>query len=114
MPRPKGSKNKTTKAKALMSSTDYEAKIAQQAAAKESLTEAIDSINENMTQLKAELKAKKSALKQAEKEMARLEAEKAAFDAEQFEKAKKAQLDDAIHNLMNNGMSIDDILEKLQ
>lgn len=114
MPRPKGSKNKTTKAKAALSQNDYETKIAQQVSEKESLTEQIASINENMEQLKAELKAKKTALKQTEKEITRLEAEKTAYEAEQFEKAKKAELDDAIHKMMDGGMSIDDILEKLK
>lgn len=113
MPRPKGSKNKKTKA-AAMTPTDFEAQIAQKNTEKETLTADIAALNDNMEELKAELKTKKSALKQVEKEIVKLEADKAAFDAEQFEKAKKAQLDEAIHNMMDNGMSIDDILDKLK
>lgn len=113
MPRPKGSKNKS-KMKKLLSPNDYDTLIAKQLADKETLEKQIASITDNINQLKTELKTKKASIKLAEKEIVRLEAEKTAFDAEQYEKAKKAELDDTIHKMIDGGMSVDDILEKLK
>ena len=56
----------------------------------------------------------KSALKKAEKEVAMLEAKKAKADAKAAEEAKKAEAEAVLKKLLANGMSADEILEKLK
>ena len=91
MPRPKGSQNKV---KSTISTADFDALIAEKTSAKENLTVDIASLEENLTALKADLKAKKAELKKLDTELGKLEEQKAAFDAAEAEKAKKAELDD--------------------
>ena len=111
MPRPKGSKNK---AKAVIPANDFEALIAEKTSAKENLTVDIASLEENLTALKADLKAKKAELKKLDTELGKLEEQKAAFDAAEAEKAKKAELEEMIQKLMADGVSAAEILEKLK
>ena len=111
MPRPKGSKNK---AKAVIPANDFAALIAEKTSAKENLTVDIASLEENLTALKADLKAKKAELKKLDTELGKLEEQKAAFDAAEAEKAKKAELEEMIQKLMADGVSAAEILEKLK
>ena len=116
MPRPKGSKNKVTrnKAKVAIPTTDFDTLIAEKTSAKENLTVEIASLEENLANIKADLKAKKAELKKLDTELSKLEEQKAAFDAAQAEKAKKAELEETIQKLMADGVSAAEILEKLK
>jgi septal ring factor EnvC (AmiA/AmiB activator) len=111
MPRPKGSKNK---AKPTTQSTDFTSLIAEKSSSKEALVADIASLEENLTALKADLKAKKAELKKLDTELGKLEEQKAAFDAVEAEKAKKAELEETIQKLMADGVSAAEILEKLK
>lgn len=111
MPRPKGSKNKI---KTTVNATDLTALIAEKAAAKESLTAEVATIEENLESIKADLKAKKAELKKLDTELGKLEAEKAEMEAREAEEAKKAELEETIQKLMAAGVSAAEILEKLK
>ncbi len=109
MPRTKGSKNKTKTVTA-----DYATQIAEKQSAKEALTAEIASITANIDTLKANLKEKKTALKKAEKELTKLEAKKAAADQKAIEAAKKNEAENLVKKLLAEGVSADEILEKLK
>lgn len=113
MPRPKGSKNKAPR-KITVANNNFEALIAEKTSAKENLTVEIASLEENLANIKADLKAKKAELKKLDTEITKLEEQKAAFDAAQAEKAKKAELEETIQKLMAGGVSAAEILEKLK
>ena len=116
MPRPKGSKNKVTrnKAKVTIPANDFDTLIAEKSSAKEALVADIASLEENLANIKADLKAKKAELKKLDTELGKLEEQKAAFDAAEAEKAKKAELEETIQKLMADGVSAAEILEKLK
>ena len=97
MPRTKGSKNKPKTVTA-----DFATQIAEKQSAKEALTAEIASITANIDTLKADLKEKKTALK------------KAKADAKAAEEAKKAEAESVLKKLLAEGMSADEILEKLK
>ena len=111
MPRPKGSKNKS---KTTVNATDLTALIAEKAAAKESLTAEVATIEENLESIKADLKAKKAELKKLDTELANLEMRKAEADAKAAEEAQRAELEETIQKLMAAGVSAAEILEKLK
>ena len=111
MPRPKGSKNK---AKTAIPTTDFDALIAEKAAAKESLTADITALEENLESIKADLKTKKAELKKLDTELAKLEAKKAEADAKAAKEAQRAELEETIQKLMATGVSAAEILEKLK
>ena len=111
MPRPKGSKNKV---KPTTQSIDFASLIAEKSSTKEALVADIATLEENLTSIREELKAKKAELKKLDTELAKLEEQKAAFDAAEAEKAKKAELEDTIQKLMAEGVSAAEILEKLK
>jgi len=108
MPRPKGSKNKV---KPTTPSTDFTSLIAEKSSTKEALVADIASLEENLTSIREELKAKKAELKKLDTELGKLEEQKAAFDAAEAEKAKKAELEEMIQKLMADGVSAAEILE---
>ena len=112
MPRPKGSKNKAKTSS--IATTDFTSLIAEKAAAKDALVSDIAALEENVNNLKTELKAKKAELKKLDTELGKLEEQKAAFDAAEAEKAKKAELEETIQKLMADGVSAAEILEKLK
>ena len=112
MPRPKGSKNKVKPTTSTQ--LDFTSLIAEKSSSKEALVADIASLEENLANIKAGLKAKKADLKAVEKELAKLEEQKAAFDAAEAEKAKKAELEEMIQKLMADGVSAAEILEKLK
>ena len=109
MPRTKGSKNKPKTVTA-----DFAAQIAEKQSAKEALTAEITSITANIDTLKADLKEKKTALKATQKELTKLEAKKAVADQKAAEAAKKNEAESVLKKLLAEGMSADEILEKLK
>ncbi|HJC56357.1 MAG TPA: hypothetical protein H9700_03175 [Candidatus Eisenbergiella intestinipullorum] len=111
MPRPKGSKNKK---KVVTANMDYSAQIAEKLSAKADVSKQIESKKEELAALKAELKTLNAHEKSLDKEIARLEAARAAQEAAEAEAAKKAELEDVLKKLMADGMSAQEILQKLQ
>ena len=109
MPRTKGSKNKPKTATA-----DFALQIAEKQSAREALSAEIASIIANMDSLKADLKEKKASLKAIDKEIVKLEAKKAKADAKATEEAKKTEAESVLKKLLAEGMSADEILEKLK
>lgn len=109
MPRAKGGKNKPK-----VVTADFATQIAEKQSAKETLTAEIASIIANIDTLKADLKEKKAALKSTQKELAKLEAKKAAADQKAAEEAKKAEAEAVLKKLLAEGVSADDIIEKLK
>ena len=109
MPRTKGSKNKPK-----MVTADFATQIAEKQSAKEALTAEITSITANIDTLKADLKEKKAALKSTQKELTKLEAMKAAADQKAAEVAKKNEAEAVLKKLLAEGVSADDIIEKLK
>ena len=116
MPRPKGSKNKAPRktVKPTAQSIDFTSLIAEKSSTKEALIADIATLEENLANIKAGLKAKKAELKKLDTELGKLEEQKAAFDAAEAEKAKKAELEETIQKLMADGVSAAEILEKLK
>lgn len=112
MPRPKGSKNKP-KLNKLATAADYtaaiEAKNAEKAQLEQNISETLDQINS----LKAQLKTNRAALKAAEKAIDKLVSKKASADAKATLEAQKTELDSAVQKLLADGMSMDEILGKL-
>ena len=109
MPRTKGSKNKPKTVTA-----DFATQIAEKQSAKEALTAEIASIAANIDTLKVDLKEKKASLKAIDKEIVKLEAKKAKADAKAAEEAKKTEAESVLKKLLAEGMSADEILEKLK
>ena len=101
MPRPKA--NKTNFAAAM------EAKMAEKAQLEQNINETLAEID----RLKAQLKANRTSLKSVEKSIAKLETQKAEADAQAILKAQKSKLNSAIQNLLDAGVSVDDIIHKL-
>lgn len=118
MPRPKGSKNKVTraprKASTTTQSTDLATLIDDKSSARDLLAADIASLEENLTSIKADLKAKKAELKKLDTELSKLEEQKAEMEAREAEEAKKAELEATIQKLMAEGVSAAEILEKLK
>ena len=104
-----GKKRKSTTAQ-----LDFTSLIAEKAAAKDALVSDIAALEENVNNLKTELKEKKAELKKLDTEITKLEEQKAAFDAAEAEKAKKAELESVLQKLMADGVSAAEILEKLK
>jgi septal ring factor EnvC (AmiA/AmiB activator) len=110
MARPKGSKNKTK----VLDGIDYAAQIAEKNTATKSLAEEIAALGTNIAALNTERKAKEAELKKLNKEIAKLEKKKADADEKIAEAAKKAEAEDVLKKLLAEGMSTDEILEKLK
>ena len=109
MPRTKGSKNKPKTATA-----DFASQIAEKQSAREALSAEITPITTNMESLKADLKEKKASLKAIDKEIVKLEAKKEKADAKAAEEAKKEEAESVLKKLLAEGMSADEIFEKLK
>lgn len=112
MPRPKGSKNKVRIPKG--GAVDLASMIAEKNAEKDQLNEEIASIQANINDLKAQLKEKRAVLKAADKAVAKLEAQKTAAEAKAAQQARQAEIDSALQKLISDGMSVDEILDKLK
>lgn len=108
MPRTKGSKNKPKV------TTDFASQIVEKQEAIASLTSEIASITANIDTLKADLKEKKVALKSTQKELTKLEVKKVAADQKATEAAKKNEAENLVKKLLAEGVSADDIIEKLK
>ena len=106
MPRTKGSKNNPKTVTA-----DFATQIAEKQSERKVLSAEIAS---NIDTLKADLKEKKASLKAIDKEIVKLEAKKAKADAKAAEEAKKAEAESVLKKLLAEGMSADEILEKLK
>mgnify|MGYP002797283752 FL=1 len=111
MPRPKGSKNKK---KAAAENVDYAAQITEKQAAKADLTQQIESKTEELAALKAELKTLSAQVKSLDKDIAKLEAAQAAQEAAEAEAAQKAEFEEVLKKLMADGMSAQEIMDKLK
>ena len=109
MPRTKGSKNKPK-----MVTADFATQIAEKQSAKEVLSAEIASIAANIDTLKVDLKEKKVSLKAIDRDIVKLEAKKAKADAKAAEEAKKTEAESVLKKLLAEGMSADEILEKLK
>ena len=116
MPRTKGSKNKV-KADA----NNYETLIFQAQKEKEEAEAEVAKTNASIEELKTDLRSMKETLKiqkadvkVAEKKLTKLEEKKAKADIAAEAEAKKIQAQEMINQLLANGMSADEILEKLK
>lgn len=116
MPRTKGSKNKVK-----VAADDYAAQIAEILKEKEAAEAEIAKTNASIEELKTDLKSMKETLKMqkadakaVEKKLAKLEAKKAAADAAAEAEAKRIQAQEMINKLLAEGISADEILEKLK
>ena len=111
MPRPKGSKNKV---KPTIPTADFTSLIAEKSSSKEALVADIAVLEENLTSIREELKAKKAELKKLDTELSKLEEQKAEVEAREAEEAKKAELERVLQQMMAEGVSAAEILEKLK
>lgn len=116
MPRTKGSKNKVKAA-----GVDYENLIAAAQKEKEEAEAEVAKTNASIEELKTDLQSMKETLKMqkadvkaAEKKLTKLEEKKAKADIAAEAEAKKIQAQEKINQLLTNGMSADEILEKLK
>lgn len=82
--------------------------------AKVDVEQQIEAKTEELTALKSDLKALKAHAKSLDKDIDRLQAAKAAQEAAEAEAAQKAELEDVLKKLMADGMSPQEILDKLQ
>ena len=110
MPRPKGSKNKKTLAKAV----NIDAQLAEKSAAKADLEKEQETVLGVIADNQARLKDIKKALKSLDKDIIKLEAKKAEAEAVALTAAKKEELQDTIDKLLADGKSIDELLDKLR
>lgn len=116
MPRTKGNKNKVKAA-----GVDYENLIAAAQKEKEEAEAEVAKTNASIEELKTDLQSMKETLKMqkadvkaAEKKLTKLEEKKAKADIAAEAEAKKIQAQEMINQLLANGMSADEILEKLK
>ena len=116
MPRTKGSKNK-----AKVAAVDYIVQIEEKQKAKDAaLAElanaetAIQELEDQLAEAKETLKAKKADIKAIDKELTKLAAKKAKADAAAEAEAKKTEAQEMVSKLLAEGMSADEILEKLK
>lgn len=93
---------------------DYAALIAQKQADKDAAANEIAAVAANIEELKAELKSKKTAAKKLNKELAKLVAKKAAVEAAAAEAAKRGEAEAMLKKLLAEGMSADEIIDKLK
>ena len=111
MPRPKGSKNKK---KTAVADVDYAAQIAEKMSARADADQQIQAKTDELNALKAELKTLKTQVKALDKEISKLEAAQAAQEAAEAEAAQKAELEEVLKKLMADGMSAQEIMDKLR
>ena len=74
----------------------------------------ITALEADVDGLKVQLKEKKTALKALDKEIAALERKKSQQDAEALRKAQKKEIDKAIQQLLDEGMSMEEVLNRLK
>lgn len=108
MPRTKGSKNKPK------TTNDFASQIAEKQESIASLASEITAIIANIDSLKADLKEKKASLKVVDREIVKLKVKKEKADAKAAEEAKKTEAESVLKKLLDDGMSVDEILAKLK
>ena len=113
MPRTKGSKNHAK--------TDFDVQLAKLQKDKDLLEEGVSKTVAQIEELKTDIKSlreglkpQKAEIKQTEKKIAKLEAKKAAADAKAAEAAKNNEAEAVLKKLLAEGMSADEIFEKLK
>ena len=111
MPRLKGSKNKV---KTPLDIVDYAAELEKIISEKNTLEADIAALEADVDGLKVQLKEKKTELKTLDREIATLERKKSRQDAEALRKAQKEEIDKTIQQLLDDGMSIEEVLNRLK
>ncbi len=117
MPRPKGSKNKPKTGAAVTAkktTKNYEAILAEKTAEKEQLTTEIAALTADLDALKAQIKTKKAALKAADAQIVKAAAKKAAAEEKAAAEARKVEVSSVLDKLLADGMTAEQILEKLK
>lgn len=109
MPRPKGSKNKPKPAE----NVSLDTVIAEESSRIAVLEEEANAVEAEIAELTAKLKGLKSDLKKAVKKRQALEEQKAQEAAQAAAAAAKEALQEKIDQLLASGLSLDDILNKL-
>lgn len=109
MPRPKGSKNKPKPAGNL----PLDVLITEEAAKVAELEEEVSAVETEISEQSAKLKALKSELKKAAKKLQGYEEQRTQEAAKAAAAAAKEALREKIDRLLADGMSPEDILEKL-
>ena len=109
MPRTKGSKNKV---KHPIIAVDYVAELDKKYSEKNTLESGIAAVEADIDGLKILLKEKKTILKKINKEIAGLEDKKRQQDEAALKKAQKEQISIAIQQLLDTGVSMDDVLSR--
>ena len=111
MPRTKGSKNKAKRDTVEM---DYSVVLDKKNSEKCTLESDVAALEADINGLKVQLKEKKAVLKKISKEIVVLEDKKRQQDEETLKKEQKEQIDNVIQQLLNAGVSIDDVLNRLR
>lgn len=111
MPRTKGSKNKV---KHPIIAVDYVAELDKKYSEKNTLESGIAALEADIDGLKIQLKEKKTILKKINKEIVGLEDKKRQQDEAALQKAQKEQINIAIQQLLDTGVSMDDVLSRLK
>lgn len=111
MPRTKGSKNKV---KHPIIAVDYVAELDKKYSEKNTLESGIAAVEADIDGLKILLKEKKTILKKINKEIAGLEDKKRQQDEAALKRAQKEQISIAIQQLLDTGVSMDDVLSRLK
>ena len=109
MPRPKGSKNKPKAAQNI----PLDALIAEESERIKGLEEEAKAVEAEIAELNGKLKGLKYDLKKSEKKLQALEEQKAQEAAKAAAAAAKEALQEKIDQLLASGLSLDDILNKL-
>ena len=109
MPRPKGSKNKPKAAQNI----PLDALIAEESERIAALEEGANAVEAEIAELAAKAKGLKADLKKAEKKRQALEEQQAQEAAKAAAAAAKEALQEKIDQLLANGLSLEDILNKL-
>lgn len=109
MPRPKGSKNK----KKTLVGAPVEELIAQRTEARATLEAERDEVAAVVAEQRAKLKELNTEIKKIDKELGILEEQKAAAEAAAAAQAAKDAVQNKVAELMSQGMSLEEIMNKL-
>ena len=110
MPRTKGSKNKAKRDTVEM---DYSVVLDKKNSEKYTLESDVAALEADINGLKVQLKEKKAVLKKISKEIVLLEEKKRQQDEETSRKEQKEQIENAIQRLLDDGISMENILTRL-
>ena len=110
MPRTKGSKNK-----AKIAAVDYIVQIEEKQKEKDAALVELANAETAIQELEDQLaEAKETYIKAIDKELTKLAAKKANADAAAEAEAKKTEAQEMVSKLLAEGMSVDELLEKLK